>query len=134
MIQPNPKTIPVKISPKGRKIFVTPEVALKKTADCPEELIPRIGIVDLQPAGDGTYRPIVRLHEHWVRVADAARALGVPNWALRRLITAGFLEAMQPTPLCYMLNMHSWYEHVEAVRRDPEFWNEQRRERYSAAL
>lgn len=127
-------TVPVHIQPQGRVIQVAPDAASRKVADLPADLIPRIGLVDFQPAGDGTYRPIVRIHDSWIRVSIAARAFGLRHMVLRRLITAGFVEAIQPSPGCWMMNLQSYFRHVEAVRNDPEFWNEQRRARYSAAL
>lgn len=123
----------VRVMPPGEAIRVTPDAVTRRVADLPAKMIPRVGVTDWQPAGDGTYRPIVRIHEAMVRVTDAARVTGLPYLALRRLITAGFVRGDQPTPGNVLIDLHSYYDHVQATR-DPEFWTAERRQRYSEAI
>ncbi len=122
------------VLPEKRAIRVAPDAVTRKVVDAPRDLIPMIGICDWQPAGDGTYKPIVRIHERNMRISEAARILDVDYWVLRRLLTAKFITGSQPTPSCWLINLHSYFDHLAAVQADPEFWNEARRARYSAAL
>lgn len=131
--QTQPEAV-VTILPKGQTIRVAPDAVTRKVCDAPAALIPRLGLVDYQPAGDGTFRPVVKIHEQWIRVSVAARALGVYHNILRRLIAGGFIDAIQPSPGCWLMSLHSYFKHVEAVRNDPDFWNEKRRRQYSEAL
>ncbi len=124
----------VRILPRNQTIALAPGIGTRKVVDAPRELIPCVGVCDWQPAGDGTYKPVIRLHEQNIRVSIAARVLDVDYFVLRRLITAGFVEGHQPTPSCYLLNLHSYFDHLARVQADPEFWNELRRAQYSAAL
>jgi hypothetical protein len=123
----------VRVLPAGEVIQVSPDAIVRKVADAPATMIPRVGVSDWQPAGDGTYRPIVRIHEAMVRVTDAERVTGLPYLTLRRLIIAGFVKGAQLTPGNVLIDLHSFYEHVEKCK-DPEFWNKERREAYAAAL
>ena len=123
----------VRLLPAGAEIRVSPDALTRRVADLPAEHIPRIGVADWQPAGDGTYRPIVRIHECFVRVTDAERVSGIPYLTLRRLISAGFCKGSQPSPGNVLIDLHSYFDHVDACK-DPEFWTPARREKYRQAL
>lgn len=124
----------IRLLPGDKVIKVAPDAATRKVVDAPQALIPKIGIVDWLPAGDGTYNPVLRLHAQHIRVSIAAVVCDVHHLILRRLIRAGFVEGYQPSPCCCMINLHSYFDHLNRVAEDPEFWDEKRRARYSAAL
>lgn len=124
----------VRILPGEQAIQVTPEHVTRKNAPAPAQCIPLVGVFDWQPAGDGTFKPIIRLHEQMMRMNVFAKIVDIDYFALRRLVTAGFVEGQPTTPGAWHVNVHSYFAHVEAVRTDPDFWTEARRARYSAAL
>ena len=130
--KPIKKQEQIRIEPSGR-IATMELVPGVRVADVPPPLIQRVGVCDWQPAGDGTYRPIVRLHDNMVRVSEAVKITGMTYLTLRRLICGGFVEGVQVTPGNVQMNMHSYWQHVQACR-DPEFWTPERRRRYSATL
>ena len=124
----------VRVLPENEVIQVSPDAVARKNIEAPAQFVPRVGVADWQPAGDGTYKPVIRIHERYVRLNILAKLLCIDYCALRRLIVAGFVEGQATTPGAWHVNVHSYFAHVEAVRTDPDFWNEARRARYSAAL
>jgi hypothetical protein len=49
-------------------------------------------------------------------------ALGITYASLRRLMAAGFVRYEQPTPGQYSFCLRSYFQHIQQVRNDPEFW------------
>jgi hypothetical protein len=97
----------------------------KTVADLPKAVMPRVGVADWLPAGDGTYRAVARIHEKFVRVTSrliAQLGLGVSMQTLHRMGRAGFIDMPQVTPNTYLLSIESVYAHFRAVKDDPEFW------------
>lgn len=41
---------------------------------------------------------------------------------IRRLGVAGFVRIVQPSPSVYLLDLDSWYAHIERTADDPDFW------------
>ena len=118
---------------KGQPVFV--EMAPgQPVVELPPDRVPKIAVFDLQPAGDGTYRPVARRRELYVTLKEAEELLRVPYHILLRLTRAGFVDWDRPTPNCIRLSLASWFEHQERVRRDPEFWSGKNLERYKEAL
>lgn len=120
----------VTIYPQNKTIEVAPG---QRVVDLAREDIPRVGVCDWMPAGDGTYRPVARIHELLIRVTEAERIVRIPYLTLRRLVRGEFVKGVQITPGNVLIDLHSYYEHVENCK-DPEFWTEKKRRRYSEAL
>jgi hypothetical protein len=110
----------VMLYPSRKLVQVAPGV---KTAPLAKELVPELAIVKWRAIGDGTYQPVLVIHEPEIRVTDAARILHVDYKILRRLISGNFIAGTQPSPGFYQMSLLSWFEHVERIRKDPEFWS-----------
>ncbi|MCX6901706.1 MAG: hypothetical protein NT105_23755 [Verrucomicrobia bacterium] len=92
--------------------------------ECPAGQAPRVGLHDLQPAGDGTYRPVVRIHSRNLRLTvklPAQLGLGVNYKTLVRLIRAGFVDGSQVGPRNYDFSLQSYFDHRDRCK-DMEFW------------
>jgi len=136
------RTMPCKQHPTGRTIEVAPERSIVAAPDDTE--MPKVGIVSWQKIGPNEYRPVVRIHERWIRLTtDTPEKLGMGiNYrTLSRLITAGFIDSRRPSPSCTLFSLESWESHIEACA-DPEFWERcdepgtkrTNRERYLSAI
>lgn len=119
--------------PHGTTIPIAPDAITSRLLDAPAAVIPRIGVFDWQPAGDGTYRPIVRLHECLVKASEFAPLVGLNYLTLHRLLRAGFVEGSQPSPQVILVNATSYFLHQEATK-DPDFWTPERRRKYSEVI
>jgi hypothetical protein len=116
----------VMLYPQRRLIEIAPG---EKCVPLPKEEIPEIAIARMQPVGDGTYRPVLITHEPLIPVSLAAKLLHVPYYIPRRLARAGFIEIIEATPGRHVLNLASWFKHLEAVRADPDFWSREKNQR-----
>ena len=102
-----------------------------------------VGVAELVPAGDGTFRPVVRVCPQWFSLSQAnlrRLGIGISRAGLKRLIVAGFVRGMQVTPGVYQFDYFSYRAH-EGQAADPEFWDRKEpgerftnRQRYSAAV
>jgi len=134
--RPAPSTIApltATLLPTGTELRLTPDALARRLIDAPAEAIPRVGLFDWQPAGDGTFRPIVRLHESLVKASELAPLVGINYLTLHRLIRAGFVEGSQPSPQVILVDATSYFAHQEAAK-DPDFWTPERRLKYSAVI
>jgi hypothetical protein len=90
------------------------------------------------PAGDGTWK-LNPENVTWARI-DAALldAIGLGRqWdTLMRLHKAGFVEIAPIAPHTHLLNLDSWWNHIQRCVENPEFWDPGRgnREAYRRAL
>lgn len=112
-----------------RQVRIAPN---HKVADLPHEDVPTIAFGDWLPQGDGTYRPVMRIHAQQVRLSpDTHRTLGlgIAYNTLKRLIRAGFISGARITPSCYVFNLQSYYDHIERCK-DIEFWTPERIKTY----
>jgi hypothetical protein len=110
----------VMLYPSRKMVEVAPGI---KTAQLAQEHVPELAIVKWRAIGDGTYQPVLVIYEPEIRVTEAARTLHVDYKILRRLLNGGFVAGTQPSPGFYQMSLSSWFEHVERVRKDPEFWS-----------
>jgi hypothetical protein len=122
--------------PGGFKVEVAPG---EEVAPWPVHLpMPvRIGVFEMIEEADGRFRPVMRLHSTWVRMTmDVTERLGLGTTyaSLRRLIVAGFVKGRQLTPNSHSFCIQSFFQHVERVRADPEFWTGENLRRYQQAL
>ena len=128
--------------PEGRPIEVVPG---KSVMPAPEDLdLPKVALVSWQKIGPSEYRPVVRIHERWVRLTQdlpEKLGMGIDYKTLMRLIKAGFIASRRPGPNTTVIDIESWFSHLLATS-DPEFWSRQddpttkltNSERYGAAL
>lgn len=130
--QPSTLNRRVEVMPARRVIEVAPD---KKILPVPISDVSAIAVTRWQDCGDGTARPIYRIYEREIRVSEAEKILGIPRRTLLRLIIGGFVNGSQITPGYWQIDLVSWFDHVEAVRKDPEFWSrEKNRRAYRDAL
>jgi hypothetical protein len=135
MISTAPKAaLPVTLLPGGRTILSAPGAITSKVLALSPEQAPPCGIFRWQAVGDGTFRPIARIHEQFVDLQVAVEALGIPRDTLRRLIDAGFVKGRKPSPMRRQVNLSSLSDHLDAVERDPDFWTEARIKQFAEAL
>ena len=127
------KTVPVAVQGIGI-IQVAPGEFARKVADLPPDLAPAAGTVRWQAVGDGTFKPVVVIHDQYVKLIRAALHFGVVEQALRRLITAGFVKGRQPSPRAWQVEITSLSNHLRAVETDPEFWTPARVQKFSEAI
>jgi hypothetical protein len=79
---------------------------------------------DLVPVGD-MFRPVARVHDQCVLIGPMTvkrLRLGIEYKALRTLIVGGFVEGGQLLPRRWMVNLSSYFAHVERCKADPLFW------------
>lgn len=86
---------------------------------------PELVVCRLLPDGAGAMRLLPECIT-WARVShELLKVLGLPRQflTLYRLNRAGFIEMVRIAPHTYLLNMDSWFNHVQrcAESRD-EFW------------
>jgi hypothetical protein len=123
----------VTLYPSRRKIEIAPGV--KVLQQLPREHVPEVALIKWQAIGDGTYRPILKTYELDIRVTDAMRVLHVHYQTLLRLCRGGFVDHVQVSPNNVMMSLSSYFDHIEKVRRDPEFWSKEKNRRaYRNAL
>ncbi len=128
--------IAVPVYPPGIKVTVTPDAP---TVPWPEHIpLPaKLGVFEWAPQADGSYRPVIRLHDKMVRLKaniTEELGLGISYDSLRRLMRAGFVKSEQRTPGQYAFCLQSYFQHVAAVRADPEFWSGKNLRRYMEAI
>jgi hypothetical protein len=122
----------VMLFPARKLIEVAPGIRM---ANMQREHVPEIAISRLQSCGDGTYRPVWKTYEPMMRLTEAVKILHTPYATLRRLCRAGFVESAHIAPNNIQINLSSWFEHVDKVRKDPEFWGrKENMRRYRDAL
>jgi hypothetical protein len=65
-----------------------------------------------------------------------AKALGMGDRmdTLYRLITAGFIEGIRVAPRVTLLNLKSWFNHVDRCAANSEFWSGKRLEHYLKSI
>jgi len=91
---------------------------------------------------DGTYAP-VPLPYRLVRMTPELTAMlgfvsggrAVRADTLLRLSNAGFIDCVRVSPGCWMLDLDSWFRHLQECMEDPEYWDEggEARRRYNLA-
>lgn len=139
MIEPAPKStsaarLPVTLLPGGKQIAPAPGALTGKVLALAPEHAPTHGIFRWQAAGDGTFKPVARIHDQFVDLQIAEDALGVPRFTLRRLILAGFVAGRKPSPSRWQVNIVSLSDHLATVESDPDFWTDARIKQFAEAL
>lgn len=98
--------------------------------------IPALGLHDWIDNRDGTYTPILRIKEAWMRVSEVERLpLGISAEVIVKLWQGGFIEGAQPGPNNTVINVRSLLEHYEETAANPEYWKDSERlQRYRDGL
>lgn len=119
----------------------TIEVAPGKTATLNEKTMPKVGVCRFIPIGNGEYKIQIDTKLSWVRLrpnTPKELGLGIEYRSLFRLVATGFVLGQKVTPNCWQFSLQSYFDHLERVRNDPEFWEEnnpaQNLQKYRAAL
>lgn len=125
-----PDNIPVSV-PRAQATEVEPGKYLVSQPTVPP---PLTGLHTWKKKADGCYEPVLELRSALVPLNEwNPRRYGCSRQTIHRLCIAGFVRADQPSPSTFVVDLHSYYEHLDQVRSEPLFWNEDRLARYSAA-
>lgn len=121
----------------GRTLEVVEIAPGVHVADLPAGAAPPIhGFMEMASIGEGKYVPRVKTWSEQLKIGEqVSEELGLGPLAprvFRRLAAAGFITVTQLTPGIALLDLASLFKHLEATK-DPEFWTEARRARYSQA-
>lgn len=93
--------------------------------------VPAMGVFEWIRQADGSYRPVERIHDAWMRVSEVERLpLGLTAEVLMKLVKGGFVEGGQMAPNSTTVNIMSLLSHLEDTREDPDYWTAERRQRY----
>ena len=96
--------------------------------------VPGVTLARYEALDDGGYA-VKPFQERMIRMTpELLDLLGLGDRTRRTLLRlgrAGFLEVLQISPRCFMLNLDSYFGHLRRVAEDPWFWeNEQNRRAY----
>lgn len=102
--------------------------------------MPRFVLSKMMPCLDGSYR-MEPAHEWtgWVKLYNIQSDNNLPDLSaktVRRLILAGFVDGLQPTPGMWLVKLDSLFDHLERTQLDdPDntWWTKARRRAWSAA-
>ncbi|WP_395737432.1 hypothetical protein [Prosthecobacter sp.] len=113
---------------------VAPNV-VGKTLPADVRKIPALGIFDWADNRDGSFTPVVRVKEAWLRVSEAEKLpLGVSAEVMFKLIKGGFVIGSAPAPHSTIINISDLLRHIEECAEDPDFWTTERRKRYAEGM
>lgn len=97
--------------------------------------IPALGVFEWRRNTDGTYTPLVRVRDAWLRVSEAEKLpLGLSAEVISKLVRGGFVVGSQAAPNNFMVNVASLLEHIEECAEDPDYWTTERRNRFRDGL
>lgn len=97
--------------------------------------IPGIGIFDWLDNRDGTFTPVVRVKEAWLRVSEAEKLpLGLSAEVMFKLLKGGFVQGSAPAPHSTIVNISDLLRHIEECAEDPAFWTNERKQRYAEGM
>ena len=83
---------------------------------------------------DGAYEPVLELRSALIPLSEwNPKRYGCSKQTIQRLCIAGFVRGDMPGPGTLIIDLDSYYAHLDLVRTEPLFWNEERLARYSAA-
>jgi len=75
-----------------------------------------LNTLGIRPLAGGRY---IRLSHRTVKILGFNRTT-----TILRLGFAGFVEVAHPSPEVYLLNLDSWYSHLQKTQDNPDFWEE----------
>ncbi len=96
----------------------------------------RPGCSAISSGGEGTaYIPLTRIREAWLRVSEAEKLpVGLSAEVMVKLIKGGFVQGSTPAPHSTIINMLDLLRHIEETAEDPDFWTDDRLERYKHGM
>lgn len=102
------------------------------------EQVPDVTLAEYKRLADGSYA-VVPFRERLARMTpELMDVLGLgarTRRTLLRLGRAGFIEVIQMSPRCFMLNLDSYFGHLRRMAEDPWFWeNPENRKAYMEAV
>lgn len=84
--------------------------------------------------GAGLMETVLELRPAYIPLSEwHSKRFGCGKHSIMRLVLAGFVRHICPTPGSISIDLHSYYAHVDATRTDPFFWNEERLETFARA-
>lgn len=106
--------------------------------ETPEAMVPRLALCTLKPIGDGKYELIPINPPGYAKLTqaniDALGFKGLTTNTLRRLMQAGFVEHIHPSPAIYMFSLAGLFAHVNRSRNayltEESWWSEERLTRW----
>lgn len=106
---------------RGELVQVAPGRWAMKGGPDPEHILAEVfrhpdGTLGFRPAGYGRLAKLT---------AEVGALLGFEGQlhTVRRLARAGFIRFYQPSPCVYLLDLDSWFAHLDATEEDPDFWD-----------
>ena len=96
----------------------------------PGQLSPLLTACDLVPLGDGSFRAVPRRPAGKVTVKEAAKLANYPLTSIYRLYNGGFIDGERQSPRRILIDLGSLRAHLDTVREDADYWNDERRDRY----
>jgi hypothetical protein len=117
----------------GRAAAIAEPVPGKRVAVVEPEAIPKHGMIKMMRQQDGRYLPVLTSWSRMIQLSpQTPRELGMPDLhfrSLRRLVQCGLVRGVQPSPSVYLMDLKSFWDHLEATR-EPGYWTAERRETY----
>jgi len=89
---------------------------------------PKIVLCDVEPSDTpGLCKVVPRQYERMEKVTDELLETlgGISRDTMARLIHGGFVEGIRVAPRIYLLNLHSWFNHLRRCAEQPDFWERQ---------
>lgn len=116
------------------RLMVAPD-RIGKVQPADVRKIPALGIFDWTRNGDGTFSPVIRVKEAWLRVSEAEKLpLGVSAEVMFKLIKGGFVIGSAPAPHSTIINVSDLLRHIEECAEDPNYWTSERKKRYAEGM
>lgn len=116
-----PVEIPLGPAPDGTLVQVAPGKWSMRGAPDPEHIIAEVfrhgdGTLGFRPAGYGRMAKLCSL---------TGALIGFPGQleTIRRLGRAAFIRLYHPSPSVYLLDLDSWFAHLDLTQDDPDFWD-----------
>lgn len=95
---------------------------------------PMTGVYTWRRREDGAYEPQLELRSALVPLSEwNPKRYGCSKQTIQRLYIGGFVRGALPGPSTLIIDLDSYYQHLDQVRTDPLFWNEERLAKFSAA-
>lgn len=115
------------------KIEVAPSATVLPVDRCK---IPAIGLFDWIDNNNGTFTPVIRVKDAWLRVSEVEKLpLGLSAEVIVKLWQGGFIEGSAAGPNNTSINVRSLLDHIEECAADPEYWKDSEKlNRYRTGL
>lgn len=120
-----PKLKDFKFPRPVQAITVAPGV---KLIPIDKDKIPSVGICDWINNGNGSYTPVIRVTDAWMRLSEVELLpFGMSAEVIMKLYQGGFVEGARPAPNNTTINVRSLIAHIEECSADPDYWADSER-------